>query len=292
MVRPEDIRVSVIIPVYRDGLRLEKCVQALEKQTFPKENFEVLVVNNDPDEVPMLPPSSILLKLLNEFNPGSYAARNTGIRHARGDLIAFTDSDCIPDRDWLKNAVEAFADRNIERIGGKIEQFAENESHSNAVCQYQKFFAFDQKTYIHKRGYSVTANLVVRKEVFERVGLFNDELMSGGDFEFGTRATRSGVSLIYDPKVIVNHPIRSTLKDLVRKKRRVKGGDYDIRKNKPTLKYLLISLLPPFQKWGKLDQNLHLLVKLNILGIAWLIKLAEASEWLRLVYFDKPRLRR
>jgi len=94
--------VSVIIPTYRDWNRLKLCVNALKNQTYPKNRFEAIVVNNDPaDPCPYCPlPDNFVLTT--EGKPGSYAARNAGIKIAKGDILAFTDSDCIPYSDWIE----------------------------------------------------------------------------------------------------------------------------------------------------------------------------------------------
>src|SRR5690606_33493940 len=102
-------KISVIIPTYHDWARLILCVEALKNQSFPQEDFEVLIVNNDPlDKVPAGFPIFPNFSIINEEKPGSYAARNSAIKIAKGEILAFTDSDCIPDKDWLQNAYRYF----------------------------------------------------------------------------------------------------------------------------------------------------------------------------------------
>ncbi|MBO1348747.1 MAG: glycosyltransferase family 2 protein [Hormoscilla sp. GUM202] len=99
--------VSVIIPVYNDAEPLRTCLECLENQTYPKESYEVIVVDNASQ--------SDTASVVNEFSqamityekkPGSYAARNKGISVAKGEIIAFTDADCIPAADWIEKGVE------------------------------------------------------------------------------------------------------------------------------------------------------------------------------------------
>src|SRR5690606_25863401 len=93
---------SVIIPVYRDWYRLQLCLNALSHQSFPRDSFEIIVVNNDPmDIAPVDFKLPINAMLLVEAKVGSYAARNAAIAVAQGAVLAFTDSDCIPEQDWL-----------------------------------------------------------------------------------------------------------------------------------------------------------------------------------------------
>ena len=89
--------VSVIIPVYNDLKLLSTCLECLDRQTYPKTRFEVLVVDNGSD-LPVQPIVSRYsnVKLEKESMPGSYAARNRGIAAARGEILAFTDADCRP----------------------------------------------------------------------------------------------------------------------------------------------------------------------------------------------------
>ena len=86
--------ISIIIPVYQDHDRLLKLLKSLNSQTLDLRNWEVIVVNNDPEkslEISVLVNSLYKLKVLDEKIPGSYAARNRGIKEAKGDILAFTD---------------------------------------------------------------------------------------------------------------------------------------------------------------------------------------------------------
>src|SRR4051812_118153 len=113
--------VSVIIPLYRDWPRLALCIKALYEQDYKR--FEVIIINNcEEDSIPegfYIPEN---FRIITEFKPGSYAARNAGIKKASGNLIAFTDSDCIPYPSWISNAVKTFEkDPTCSRIAGKID---------------------------------------------------------------------------------------------------------------------------------------------------------------------------
>jgi cellulose synthase/poly-beta-1,6-N-acetylglucosamine synthase-like glycosyltransferase len=215
----------VIIPTYHDWERLELCLKAMSLQTYPSERIEVLVVNNDPADPP---PTNLVLtnvKIIDELSPGSYAARNKGLASCSGDILAFTDSDCIPDSRWIQNAVDLLL-AGAERIAGKIELFYRSERLSPAEI-YEKKFAFPQQRYAN-RGFAATANLVTWKTCFAKVGAFNADLMSGGDYEWGNRASELGLSVVYASSVVVRHPARDSLKSLLQKRRRVLGGAHSI----------------------------------------------------------------
>ncbi len=108
-MRKSEVFASVIIPVLNDVDRLRLCLAALDSQTYPKERFEVIVVDNgsavDPrDALPVnAPPTQVFV--LREEQPGSYAARNRGIAMAHGEVLAFTDADCVPRPDWIEHGI-------------------------------------------------------------------------------------------------------------------------------------------------------------------------------------------
>jgi GT2 family glycosyltransferase len=230
--------VSIIIPTYRDWKRLAQCLRALTNQSYDKDQFEVIIVNNDPKDVPSIDiPSNFVI--ISEAKPGSYAARNAALEIAKGDIIGFTDSDCIPDKDWIKNAVAHFEqDDNCDRIAGNIFVFPKTCKPSPAE-QYDRLNAFKQKTTVRDSGTCVTANLFARKYVFDTVGFFDETKMSYGDFEWGTRAQRAGFNIMYAEDVLVNHPARN-LADLIKKEKRLAGGREKVnRKFKWTRAFVL-----------------------------------------------------
>jgi len=225
--------VSIIIPTYNDWTRLSKCLHALAQQNYSKENFEIIVTNNNPDD--HIPPRYFVPEnciVIPEAKPGSYAARNAALKLAKGEIIGFTDSDCIPDSNWIKNAVNYFSvNKMCSRIAGNVCIFFETSSPSKAQL-YDKLYAFNQKGYVNFSGTSVTANLFTYKNVFDKVGYFDEALMSGGDFLWGTIANKMGYRVDYVEDVIVKHPARKTLKELLKKERRVGGSQAIFLKEK------------------------------------------------------------
>ena len=217
--------VSIIIPTYKDWARLSLCLQSLSNQTYDANFFEIIVVNNyTADKVPenyFIPKNC---KIVVEGQPGSYVARNAGIKLSKGEIIGFTDSDCIPDEDWISNAVTAFEeDNNFARIAGKIRLYYKSDRLSNAEL-YETVYAFNQDIYVEQDGTGVTANMFSFRYVFDEVGLFREDLLSGGDYEWAVRARNANYQIQYSDKVIVSHPARHHLAELVKKAKRVGGG--------------------------------------------------------------------
>src|SRR6185503_20329850 len=122
--------------------------------------------------------------LVREEAAGAYTARNRGVTAARGEVLAFTDADCIPGRRWLEHGVRALT--RVPRCGlvaGRIEVFARDPRHPRASELYEAAAAFRQQDYVQRWRFGATANLITRREVFESVGAFDGRLRSLGDRE-------------------------------------------------------------------------------------------------------------
>ena len=219
--------VSVVIPVDRSLDSLGRVLNALAAQSLAQGEFEVIVVDNGGNpRIKKLLEEYPQCLLAVESQVGSYAARNTGAQCARGGILAFTDADCIPDPEWLATGVEILARRaEVDLVGGRIElQYREGRPRTFAE-RYEEVMAFPQQRYVSELHFAVTANLMVRRRVFDALEGFDAELQSGGDRDFGERATAAGFCLIYEPQVLVVHPARASIAALTAKARRVAGGE-------------------------------------------------------------------
>src|SRR5688572_2788795 len=98
--------VSVVVPVRNDAARLRTCVAALRVQSYPSNRYEIIVDDNASHEPVVLEHRELpITRVVRNEGPGSYAARNAGIAASCGDVLAFTDSDCVPAAEWLEKAV-------------------------------------------------------------------------------------------------------------------------------------------------------------------------------------------
>nr|WP_242510879.1 glycosyltransferase [Halorhodospira halophila] len=265
--------VSVIIPTYRDEKRLQKCLDALQNQTYPAEDFEIIIVDNDEKENNhfsiKLPDNAVLKK---ETTPGSYIARNTGIKHAGGQVFAFTDSDCVPDPEWLQNSVICLAKGN-DRIAGRIVLFCTSKKRTIAEA-YEILFSFNQKI-MAKSGKSVTANMACWRYCFDYVGEFDATLFSGGDTEWSHRASGAGLNIVYAPHAIVKHPARKSLKDLLIKRKRTAGSFPITSKTTRQPVFLLKGFMPPFWEWRTIvySKKITLYEKIALIPISYFLKI-------------------
>ena len=281
--------VSVIIPTYRDDERLQKCVAAISKMNYPMENIEVLIVDND---------SLILsrnwgkypfqLRWIHEPEGGSYSARNRGVMESRYEVLAFTDADCIPDKNWLQNAVGVIKS-GAARVGGRVELFFGSRM-LNGVELYEKLTAFPQEEYIRNYKACVTANLVSKKKNFLIAGLFDGSLETGGDIEWGKRCQLAGIDIEYVESSIIYHPARSTLSHLLAKQRRVVSGisiyepGFYSQKFSSFLIRVGRGLTPPLTSLVRYwkDPRFTIVQRLKIFSVFYIVKLARTYYLARL----------
>jgi GT2 family glycosyltransferase len=268
------VSVSVIIPVFQDWRRLGLCLEALERQSLAAAEFEIIVANNEPndDHPAVCLPANV--QIIHEPRPGSYAARNAAAAIASGEYLAFTDSDCIPDPDWLRNGLAALKANPGARIAGPVSIFREEGSTYYAYL-YDLHTAFPQREYVAS-GVSVTANLLVPRSVFERVGRF-EERFTGGDIEWNRRAQAAGVPLVYGDDVLVRHPARRDLAAIFKKRRRAAGSS---RFENSDFRFILERLKPPVRRFFRLRrQRVAWREALLVVSIHWLARVIQAQEF-------------
>lgn len=267
--------VSVIIPVYNHSDFLKLCLDALSKQTLPRDQFEVIVIDNGSDDPPeQLVASYDFTRYSTESKPGSFAARNHGLTLAKGDYIAFTDSDCLPAPDWLEKATAELASSDrTDVVAGRIDVVAYDPKSPKSVELFDIAIRLNQESRVAKSNGVVTANMVTRGELFEQVGDFDDSLMSGADAEWSQRAAAQGYSVRYLDDAVVSHPTRTTLKEVLTQTRRRAGGRFDMRANTKgrglasKVADAATKILP---RWKGLGQARQRLSKRGYGFIAWL----------------------
>lgn len=222
--------VSVIIPVYNDPAGIRDTLKSLVVQTYPREAYKIIVADNGShdrtcDVVASFQsehPGLVRLVVEDEIQ-SSYAARNKGIRAAQGDILAFTDADCTPIPEWLTEGVQAVVQREAAFAAGCI-QMTFRDDRPNIWEYFDAAGKLDQQSYVENAGFGATANLLVRRRMFDEYGLFRDDLRSGGDYEFGRRLTGAGEKLVYAERALVYHPARTSFRSKLKKSKRVAKG--------------------------------------------------------------------
>jgi GT2 family glycosyltransferase len=198
--------VSVVIPVRDDPAGVQAVTAALERQTLPREQFEVIVAV-DGGEPPAVPAGMRI-----DAGPprNSYAARNRAARATHGGVLAFTDADCLPAPDWLAQGLAAIEGADI--VAGAVRFTVEGRLTPWALIDIEH--NLDQEAAV-RRNVAVTANLFMRRETFDAIGGFDETLPSGSDHDAVSRAASAGAVLRYADGAGVRHPARSRAREML-----------------------------------------------------------------------------
>ena len=206
--------VSVIIPHYNDPAGLRACLESIRLQTFARERFEVIVADNDsPCDLSSLKSDFSDVHFITAPERGAANARNYGMEAAKGAVFAFIDSDCVADPQWLEHGVPALS--NCDLAGGAVAVTVRDKAKPTPVEAFEMAFAFQQRMYIERKNFSVTANLIVRREAALATGDFIHGISE--DVEWCRRASALGFRLAFNDTAIVSHPARQSWGDLIKK---------------------------------------------------------------------------
>ncbi|EPR12074.1 glycosyltransferase [Ruminiclostridium papyrosolvens] len=211
--------VSVIIPAYNAEKYLEKCLNCITNQNYPKEKMEIIVVdNNSTDNTAEIIKSFGVTYVFNA-KKGPSPSRNKGISLAAGEYLIFTDSDCLADSDFVLNHVKAHLDLQksnpkVKMVGGGIGGYNKNFW---AVCDdFCSWSAYHPalKPQINN-SYFPSANISISRSLVDEIGVFNEDLKTGEDVDFCLRVTYRGYRLYFEPKAKVLHINRDTFSEFM-----------------------------------------------------------------------------
>ncbi len=216
--------VSAIVPIYNGEADLPGLIECLKAQTYPASRVEYLLVdNNSSDRTPAILASAqkeaesqgLTIRHLTENKiQSSYAARNTAIRASTGEILAFTDADCRPLPQWISHLVQAFADPAVGLVVGEINALP-GETLLEKYAERQSMMT-QKDTLAHPFcPYGQTANLGIRRQVFEQIGLFRPYMTTGGDADMCWRIGReTSWKLYFAETALVQHRHRATIAEL------------------------------------------------------------------------------
>jgi glycosyltransferase involved in cell wall biosynthesis len=222
--------ISVIIPHYQDLGGLELCLARLDAQTYPRENFEIVVADNA-SPVGLSAVEGVVAgraRVVVCHEKGAGPNRNAAVAASRGEILAFIDSDCQAEPNWLAAGV-AGLDR-FGLVGGRVTVLVDDPAQMTGAEAFEAVFAFDFKTYINKLGFTGAGNMFCRRETFDRVGPFLNGVSE--DKEWSQRAVERGVTLGYVESAVVGHPARRNWGELVAKWRRLNVEGYLLHRNR------------------------------------------------------------
>ena len=218
----EDIPVvSVIIPAHNEEDTVGECLASLENLNYPSDKLEIILINDGSiDET-----KNVIDRHCQRLNciyletsgVGPSKARNLGLQRCGGEYVAFTDADCVVDREWLNELLKGFVAEDVAGVGGSQDtpddatEF-ERKVHSflsgmHFICEYMK-----EGDIIKPVQHVASCNAMYRRGVVEEVFGFDERLWPGEDVDLDYKITHKGYKVTYNPKAIVAHHRPKNLK--------------------------------------------------------------------------------
>ena len=202
--------ISVVIPTYNEEKNIERCLRALEEQTVPREDFEIIVVDGQSTDGTVEIAERYADRVIQQVSEGVGGARNDGALVARGDVMVTTDADCIPHSEWLEVVREHFEDEDVIAVTGFLDPFDyEGLNRYEAYIYRQLFWLSNQMLtvlaiigYYHLCG----ANSAFDRDTFLEIGGYQD-LPYSDDIEIFKRLKPKG-KMVLDNRMKVYSSIR------------------------------------------------------------------------------------
>ncbi len=210
--------ISVIIPVLNQSVKIKRCLEAVFAQSLPP--VEVIIVDGHSTDGTVTAALNFPVKVCYQEYGAAGAARQLGVENAIGDYLAFTDADCIPDRDWLQSLLSAFED-DIAAVGGGMINVGEGLWVKSTNLAMSTFLGsgrsiqgriYKTKQLVNWHGIGCF-NGMYRREAIMSVGGFNVNLRGADETELNRRLFKSGRKLLYTPDTVVRHDHGRGLKE-------------------------------------------------------------------------------
>lgn len=197
------MQISVIIPTYRRPELLKQCLESLTQQDFLQKEYEIVICDDgSPKETEQVAQDFIKeyptlnIKYFFQENSGPSKARNLGIKNSQAPIVAMTDDDCQPDRDWLSQIAKSFKDEDILGVGGVT--YTQKEKVTPLTSQIEN----------NLDSSFPTCNVAYRKQILIDLSGFDENFPSTNeDIDLAWRVEKKG-KLIHNPKMRVLHPPR------------------------------------------------------------------------------------
>ncbi|MGC8660279.1 MAG: mycofactocin biosynthesis glycosyltransferase MftF [Desulfomonilaceae bacterium] len=205
--------VSVIVPVYNRAKDIRSCLESLSKVDYPRNALEIIVVDDNSSDETVETVKNYPVKLIvQRQNLGQSAARNAGVMAAKGEILAFIDSDCIAQPNWLRELLPHFDDPRNVLVGGYVDsyykataldRYEEANSALNMGAKSAVGFGKESDFYVP------TCNMLVRREAYLKVGGLDDRMRVGEDVDLCWRLKAHGYRLVYVPTGRIAHKHRN-----------------------------------------------------------------------------------
>lgn len=208
--------ISIVIPAYNAEKTLGTCLDSLEKQSIAREEYEIIVVDDGSDDSTSRTASAYNALVIRQAHRGPGAARNNGARVARGDILLFTDADCVPTPDWVERMLECFAEPDV--VGVKGTYRTRQRGLVARFIQQEFEDKYSRTRCCHSIDFVDAYSAAYRREVFRHAGGFDEGFRLAEDVEFSYRLAALGYRMVFQPEAVVYHNHAESIGVYVRKK--------------------------------------------------------------------------
>lgn len=286
----EYFSISIIVPVLNTAKTIRDLMESLMNLDYDEDKLEIIVVDGDSKDGTREIVQEYPFMLVQQDGKGLNAARNTGIRYSTGEIIAYTDGDCVVPPNWAKAIAINFKDPGVGFVGGTMEGYDKNKSLSNYMdetfFQVTPGFRFRMEgTDLRLLQFPAGANMAFRRSALARVDFFDENITYGfDDLEPVEEMGFKGFRIVLDPEVNVLHQNRTTLGALMKQHFNYgRGGTLLlIHKRSSNLAYwfssymlfmtgMLVFFLFMMYLWLKIRHPLPLNLGLGSLGLFMLV---------------------
>lgn len=201
--------VSIVVPVYNGAETIGECVASLLALDYPRDRREIVIVDNGSTDRTMerLSAFGADIRVLHERTRGAAAARNRGIRDARGTVVAFTDADCTVDAGWLAALVAPLQDPVIGIACGPVR----SRTPCNRIERFGELIHDQRSATQQVVPYVASGNWASPRALLIDMGLFDESLRRGQDVDLSWRIGLAGFRFEYVADALVYHRNERTL---------------------------------------------------------------------------------
>ena len=211
-----NVSVSIIIPAYQASNTITACLSALQEQDFQLPYEVIIVDDGSADNTIELAQKSCAHIIQHGEKRGAAAARNSGVNMAKGDIICFTDADCMPKKDWLEQMILPFDDPEI--VGAKGVYRTNQKELVARFVQIEYEDKYDLLRAQERINFIDTYSAAYRKEILQSNGGFDEQVFFVEDQELSFRLASRGYQMIFQPSAVVYHHHSDSIPSYLRKK--------------------------------------------------------------------------
>jgi GT2 family glycosyltransferase len=211
--------VSIVVPTFNRSAKLSRLLDSLFTQTYPKDLYEIIVGNgssrDNTEDVLVDYEKKTPCKFIwfTEESAGISAARNLCISRSKGDIICFTDDDCIAEENWITTLIEGFIDDTIGAVGGKVVSY----QMKTPIQEYIEESEILSQDKFMSKNKLITSNAAYRRKILKEIEGFDNFLVACEDVDISIKTQLLGFNLRYIPQAVIFHDHADTVKGLLKR---------------------------------------------------------------------------